>query len=98
MSQGAQTFCVDVQSVIGRCVVLETTISPKLQVGDRLRIERVLETILAPGVGSPPALLGYLSADIGIAEVLYVGTCAVLARYSGKQPIRTGDLATLLES
>jgi hypothetical protein len=84
--------------VMGRCVVLEAAVTPKLQAGDRLRIERVLEAIPDACAGSTALWIGYLSANIGVAEVLYVGTFSVIARYSGVQPIQTGDLATLIGS
>jgi hypothetical protein len=78
-------------------IILDAGATSGLKRADRLRIDRILETVSDPYFQDRQEIIACLTANIGTAEVLDAGPGAALAHYTGIQPARAGDLVTRLE-
>jgi hypothetical protein len=86
-----------VTCVRGALILLNAGTASGLKPADRLRVDRIMETVSDPYFQDWPEIIACLTAIIGTARVLDAGPCATLAQYTGTQQVRAGDLATRLE-
>jgi hypothetical protein len=95
---GDRQFRAAVTRSEGSLVILNAGTGSGLKPGDQLRLDRILETISDPCFLDHSRPIASLIAPVGYAQIIEVGHCAALARYTGSQPILAGDLAFRLES
>ncbi len=81
----------------GSLMILDAGTYSGFKPGDCLRVGRVLEAIVDPYFRHYSKRMASLIATVGQAQIIEVGHCATLARYTGSQAIEAGDLVFRLE-
>jgi hypothetical protein len=84
-----------IEFVFGASLLLNIDQNSALHVDDRLRIERVLETVNDPYFDKEARVFDFLIAGAGEVEVAQIGVGVALARYSGNSCPKAGDRVTL---